>query len=383
MTGHVTTNSMAFGCPSTVTEQRHAPHINRDQILEKRNVVAYYVAGVGAKLIPEDFHVTTCNSDRPTDLLDLLCSLERILSFIFLANFTSLESDGKVSFKLQGYKVVSGAIARDRVLDVNWQCAFQLYQWAYAGCAVSDKIGLLRNIMTLHLDKDKTPHLDEAVYRSACSSHEIYLRENIAHYVEIRNKLTEYLINIKRSAREDAGRLSASLLQQLGAFLTFFLTALMVNAIQGGKFTAVFTRDVALISYVFLLGSGCFLLVSALSIKRRISYVRHDYAELRKQYLGLLDDGDLNSILDEDTYLNSPLREVRSSACITGVLWFILLLACSFVIHYLSTTNTSSTAATVATDKVPGVPMLHSTNSHTTRVFHTNVTNDAVPVVSS
>lgn len=383
MTGSIATHSMAFGPPSNIFNEMRAAHINRQQILDKRNVVAYFFGGVGATLIPDDFHVTTIDGDIPTDLVALLSLLERVLSFIFLVNSTSLEPDGKVSFRLQGYKLVSGTIARDHILDLNWNCGFQLYQWAYAGGAVSDKIGLLRNIMTLHLDNAKIPHLDDAVYRSACSSHEIYLRENIAHYVEIRNKLTEYLINLKRSAREDSGRLSASLFQQLGAFLTFFLTALMVNAIQGGKFKAVFSRDVALISYVFLFGSGCFLFISALSLKRRIAYFRHDYDELRQQYLGLLDDEDLNGILDEKTYLTLPLKEVRSSACITGFFWIILLLVFAFVIHFLSATTSPSTTATVTTDRVQDALMMHSTNSHTICSLHTNVMADTVQAIGT
>lgn len=330
------TNAVLFCHEESITADSFNSQINRQQLLDRRNNVAYFIGGASTSLIPEDFHVIGATNGVPSDLSIVFNSVEKILSLVFIANFTTFENDTSLFFRLQGYKFVSGNIAKSDISELQWDYAFDLYQWAYSGGAISDKIGLLRNIITLHLDNNNKPMLNDIVYKSVRSSHEIYLKENIAQYVEIKNKLAEYLISLKRGVREETGKFSAALFQNLGAFLTFFLSTFMVNAIQGGKFKDVFTRDVTYISYAFLTGSFFYLIVSVFSIYRKMQHVKNDYEELNLQYMGLLDQEDLTRILDKQIYLHNPLAEVKSTSLITGILWFALLLVFALLIRFLS-----------------------------------------------
>lgn len=60
-------------------------------------------------------------------------------------------------------------------------------------------MGLARNILSLNFDKENLK-LSETAFEAIKSGYKIYQKENIKQYIEIRNKISDQLIELQNKA---------------------------------------------------------------------------------------------------------------------------------------------------------------------------------------
>jgi len=126
-------------------------------------------------LIPEDFKVVQCSVPA---LQKIFNRLAIVLSVIALFDITSV-TDNKVSYKLNGYKSISGEIDFKVIKPDFSNTYFQIYQWVYNEGNFNDKLGLARNIISLHIEHDEGVKMQGDPFRSLQSSYKVYEQDNI------------------------------------------------------------------------------------------------------------------------------------------------------------------------------------------------------------
>ena len=74
-------------------------------------------------------------------------------------------------------------------LGVDSELLYKLMSWSFEGGSCADKIGLLRNILSIHLDGSGNIKFDNEVWDTVRSNYQIYLKGNIQDYLDVKNKI--------------------------------------------------------------------------------------------------------------------------------------------------------------------------------------------------
>ncbi|MDX6445140.1 MAG: hypothetical protein QOH71_2214 [Blastocatellia bacterium] len=307
--------------------------LERKPILAKRDDVAHFVNGAGYQLVPEDFNLIEPGAD--TRWQGLFAELTNVLTIAFTADYATFTKDNNLDFKLNGYKTLTGSLNSADLNGANWTAAFKIYQWTYEEGSISDRVGLLRNVLSLHLDSKGLPRYDEDVYRSVRSAFAIYLKRNVEQYIEVKNKLAEFLQTLSDRAAGDVDKYIDALRGTLGALITFFISTMILSAMGGRGLTGIFTTDITYLTYAFLAGSIVYLGISRLILSRQRKHNEANYRSLKDQYSGILDLEDLSQIFHDDK-IAAISSEVKRQAMWITVGWVVVTLilgVVAFTLH--------------------------------------------------
>jgi len=143
-------------------------------------------------LVPEDFLLKSPSTFFGID--DCFSRLNSVLSLIFIASASEIDKDGTFSYKIFGYKCLSSDNVDINALAMHQPNLYLIYDWAFSGGSRSDKLGLIRNILTIHLNDNGDPLFDSDVLDAIKSSYQIYLKDNVNSYLETKNKIGEIII---------------------------------------------------------------------------------------------------------------------------------------------------------------------------------------------
>lgn len=295
----------------------------RIDLIEKRNEICNFLNAAQYPFVPEDFYLITRSGNQEIDsIFDRLCNL---FSVIFLSSVSSFPSQENVLHcRLNGYKLIENELHFEDVCTEPLY--YEIYRWTYGGGNLTDKIGLARNIITLHAKDDSLLNVDESTLASIKSSYEIYLKENVQQYLEIKNKVTEVLIGMSQNSSQVVKVFADSLKNNSMAFLMFFLSVIVFNSLALGRMDNIFTRDITYISYGLLLLSFLHLLVSIYEIHQETQRAERLHQRLKESYSNILDQTDLENIFDKDQYLKDDLKYITSKTITYALLWLLTLI---------------------------------------------------------
>jgi hypothetical protein len=297
--------------------------IDRLSLIAKRNEVAYFSEGAAYSLIPDDFKLIEAGND--TQWQRFFESMTNLLVVAFTADYSSLSGHNELSFRVNGYKTISCVVRDQQLIGIKWQEAFAIYQWTYEGGSISDKVGLLRNVLSLHLDEQGCPTYGKDVHGSVLSGFAIYLKRNVAQYIEIKNKLAEFLQETSQDALKDVRDYIGAVKQALGAVMTFFVTTMVLRAVSGKGLSGIFTTDITVLTWAFLGASSIYLCLSLFMLSRDMRTLGNNYARIKTQYLDILDSGDLKRIFQDDQPLRDIGHEVKRRALVITLAWIAVV----------------------------------------------------------
>lgn len=295
--------------------------LDRDSIINKAKSSCHYNFLSKFVLLAEDFLPTTSDSN---DLDDMMNRLAIVLSIVFLYDITNLQND-KLDYRLNGYKSISGnedlsLVKADKELQY-----YKIYNWVYDSGNFVDKIGLARNIISLHLDNVDHTDLKGDPFRSIQSSYKVYEKQNIKQYVEIRNKISDQLLNFHDRANKIIETFASGFQKSALALITFYISAIILKVLNKDKLIEIFTIDAAVLSTAFILCSVVYYFVLRWEVKAQRIRFENNYKDVKKRYTDLLDEQDINRILNNDHEFKSDLIFITSKAKNYTIMWFIFL----------------------------------------------------------
>jgi hypothetical protein len=279
-------------------------------------------------LLPEDFYFLK-RSDSP-ELNAIFDKLTILFSIIYLFDITSIKAN-ILTFKLYAYRVIYGEIDFNSASVSAMDEYYRLYEWVYSQGNLSDKIGLARNILCLHFQNNKPLELVGSPLNSVKSSYEIYLKDNVKQYIEVKNKVSEFLYNISQRANSVVDSFTDSFKKGLMAVLTFYSSVIVVKAISSSKINTIFTNEVSYISYIFIAVSFAYLGLSVWEINRNKHRFTRSYNSLKERYTDLLIAMDIERIFQNDEEYKQELRYIEQKRNFYACLWGLSLVALLFI----------------------------------------------------
>jgi len=265
---------------------------------------------------------------RPVDTNEIIIIFDKLsllFSIISIFDITSI-TDDSLTYKLNGYKSYEGNLVFSKIdLKLN-TLYFKIFDWIYSEKSnTSDKIGLVRNIISLSIQENSI-EISDSVYLSIQSGYKAYLQENISKYIEIRNKIIDELSWISNKSGEIvAGHLS-NYQKSIFTFLSFFISVFILRFLKGPNDEVAFNKEVTLFSLSFLLLSILFLYFSHWNLGIEKKRLKRKYGNIKNRYTDLLDKNDINRILREDSEFEYELKYIKERKKVYSILWIITLI---------------------------------------------------------
>ncbi len=263
--------------------------------------------------------------NSPNKISVVLDKLTLAFSVISIFDITSI-SENDILYKLNGYKTFEGKLSFSELnIDLS-SLYFKIFNWIYCEESnVSDKIGLVRNIISLSL-KENTIHISDSVYLSILSGYKTYLQENISKYIELRNKIVDELSWISNKSGEIVTGHLNNYQKSIFTFLSFFISVFILRFLKGGDTENVFTKEVTLFSLAFLLLSLLFLIFSHWNMKLEKERLNRKYQNIKNRYTDLLDENDIERILKDDSEFNYELSYIEKRRKNYTRLWVVTVI---------------------------------------------------------
>ena len=308
--------------------------INRTELLETRNSISNFYNASEYEFVPDDFYLIKKSDSE--DFNEFFDKLNTIFSIIFISDFSSIINENDILFKFNGYKLIEHQLMFDDFHVVNGREFYKIYKWIFNGGNISDKVGLARNIISLQLKiENKKLQISTNTINSIKSGYEIYLKENVSQYIDVKNKVSELIIGFAQRITDTANSFAIALKNNTTTFITFFITVIIFNNLSAGKMTDIFTRDITFISYGLLIISFVFLISAIIQANLEKNRLESQYKRLKEMYDDILDSEDLNIIFEKSNY-QEELKFIEKRVILYSIVWFLELLILYIVIYILS-----------------------------------------------
>lgn len=295
--------------------------ILKSEITSLSKSICYFNALNQYSFVPDDFHVTKSSSNRFSTLFNRLCVA---YSIGFLYDITTIDKSS-IEYKLNGYKSIKGTIEFNDIKEDDANEYFNIYKWCYDGGNFTDKIGLARNIISLHLDNLQTIELKGNPYQSILSSYKVYEKQNIKQYIEIRNKISDQLFSFHDRANKIIETFASGFQKSALALTSFYISAIVLKLLGKPNLVNVFTLDSTTLSLVFIICSYIYFHVSNWEVKEQKKRFTNSYSNLKERYLDLLSSGDIERILNNDKEYLSDLNFIDNKLKMYSRMWLFYL----------------------------------------------------------
>lgn len=232
------------------------------QMLEENAVST----NVRLKLLPEDFAVRA-SVEWPA-LVKFFNSASASLSVVFIANSSDWRGS-RFSYKIHGYRTVAADGLDPSALADEHEALLRISSWAYDGANTLDKVGLVRNVVSLHANSAGVVRFDNTIWTAIQSNYQIYLKDNVESYLEVKNKLGEFIVDSTARTYAMADEMVDSFKNSVLAIITFLLTVVLVNGLKDTGELTVFSDAYFAVVLLLSILSFCWLIMSRVELIRR------------------------------------------------------------------------------------------------------------------
>lgn len=291
----------------------------RESTIAKRNKSCHFTNDSDYKFLPDDFKLLT-PSPNPV-ISEKFNRLMLVFVLIYICDYSEIivKDESYLDYKMKGYRLISNRIKLDSISFLGADELYGIYEWVYNQGNFVDKIGLAKNIISIHMTGDDFTTLSKGALRSIESGYDIYLKENVKQYIEIKNKISEMLIAQADKASEITKNMFATLKTSFWSLVSFFVTIVLVKILSAKSEDAVIiSGEIVILMFVFTVFSFIYLFLSECEVSEEKTRLFERYTTIKDRYKDLLNENDLNKIIDvgaltskDETYIQRRRKVYR------------------------------------------------------------------------
>jgi hypothetical protein len=130
------------------------------------------------------------------------------------------------------------------------------------------------------------------------SGFKVYEKQNIKQYIEIRNKISDQLLDFNNRANKVIETFAGGFQKSALALITFYFSAIAIKVFGKGDFENVFSPDITLLSITFIVGSFLYFLIARWEVIAQRKRFVNSYTNLKARYTDILVSADIDRILN-------------------------------------------------------------------------------------
>lgn len=178
--------------------------------------------------------------------------------------------------------------------------------------------------MSIHLDDRNRIRFDSEAWEAIKSNYQVYLKDNLQSYLEVKNKIGEFIIDSTAKTYGIADQLLESLKNNILVLLTFLLTVVLVNGLKDNGYKIVFSDGYLAIVLILTLVSIVWLVMTLLETNKRFESASATIKDILKlNYQKVIMESEIEDVVNpviskNRDYLKSQLKRY-------GIWWSVLL----------------------------------------------------------
>ena len=262
-------------------------------------------------------------------------SMITVLSLAALANTSSLNNYDEIKFKINGYKTLDVPFTKIDSLSYDFELLYKIISWVFKSGQCNDKLGLIRNILSLHVDSAGVVEINKQTWMAIQSNYEIYLKDNIQQYIEIKNKITDFIFNYNTKIYELSDQFLNTFRGNLVAIISFIISVVIVNGFKDSGVKTIFSSEYLYIVISIFVISSIWMVFSRSDLASRANNTEKNIKSvLFRNYRNILINDEIDSYIEpafteSRSYLSQQVRKY-TIAWVSILISFVLI----FVIGY-------------------------------------------------
>lgn len=318
---YIHTSSIAFGCGQLSWDSA----INRNDYIRNCNDSSVFLGRAQYPLVPQDFTIIEPVYDRRFNRIkELFDRLKIVLSYLYVANTSNIVGNKAI---LQFDPAVNGYEYTLEQLSVN-NHVWGIYNWIYKDDGCVDRASIARNIINVHCrTAEDILSIDENIYNSAVANYVIYQKKHADQYIELKNKLSEFIVESARQLQELAHDLVEGFRNNFVAVIVFLMTVLLTDSIDFNNFTqANVSPNIVAVCGIFTVVSLLYMLVTIKAGKIKWGWLKNSYYDLKCNYRGVLDEQDIEVAVNHDNAFKNTEKEYKRVRRLIIRIWIVAIL---------------------------------------------------------
>lgn len=307
-------------------------NLDREALLNKRDQICNINWKRYISLTPTDFEIQNRKGINDS-IIKYLDTVKVFLSIMYLVDNSILENN-LLKINIYGYRMIESEI------DLCKECLiidefYKIFKWLYFDGNIFDKVQIARNILTLHCRYIEILKIDHTVLESIRSNYKLYLKDNVDRYIEVSNQVSLFLNQIYDKISDLSDSFVAKFKNNFFAFLTFFFTTMVMNTITNGKIENIFTKDIAYLTYAFLVISLGYLIMTRNEYKKSKDRLLKNYERNKNYYKELLDEKDVERLYGNNNNINEDITYMDSTIKKNTIFWLLTIIVLFITVSLL------------------------------------------------
>lgn len=314
------TSSIAFSVESLSWDRT----ISRDSYITNCNDSSVFLGRAQYPLVPQDFTVIEHAYDSSLrEIKGLFDRLKIVLSYLYIANTSNIVGNKAI---LQFDPAVNGYEYTLEQLSGNYY-VWEIYNWIYKDDGCVDRASIVRNIINIHCKTaDDILNIGGSIYNSAVANHVIYQRKHAEQYIELKNKLSEFIVESARQLQELAHDLVEGFRNNFVAVIVFLMTVLLTDSIDFSSFTqANVSSNIVAVCGIFTFASLLYMIVTIIAGNTKWGWLEKSYHDLKDNYRGVLDGQDIEVAVNNDAAFKNTEKEYKKVRFVISSIWALAI----------------------------------------------------------
>ncbi|WP_332942319.1 hypothetical protein, partial [Clostridioides difficile] len=323
------TNTMVFKNYNQNTPEIKFLRSNKIEICKQ---ISSFYNVTDYELIPDDFEIISNSNNNIFE--EIFSKLRTLMSMIYVSN-TAIIDNESLNVEIIGQRKTCFNYNINTQL-VNNDELYKIYKWIFTDGNSVDKAIIARNIISLHCQYDDILRTDQKTFSSIQSNFSLYQRDNVVKYIELKNKLGEYIIKIVTETNDIVTGLTDKFKKNIIACFTFIFTIVLANIVSSNPLNNIFTKDITFLLETILVGSIGYLVISVLEMNYNLKKLERGYEDLKNNYTDILDANDILEIFNNDKTFKDNVKDVKKKRILFTVIWVVAILVCFIGIKCIS-----------------------------------------------
>lgn len=317
--------------------QTKTDFIKRNYLLKAGQEISYFFDLKSIQLIPNDFKVQNSSIDNDILILEFK-KYEYILSVVYLSVQSNIENNS-LKFKITR-KNTDGYTIDFNNIDYS-DCAFKIYNWVYNEGNLIDKSLIAQEIIESSNRNSDGFSINQQTYDSIKSNYNLYLKDNVKNYIELKNKISELIFDMTNKLIDYQSSLANNIKNNISILITYFLSVIVLNVISGETIKSAFSPNIIFLFEIILILSIPYVCISIIESLVKINKITDGFKELKRNYSTILSENDLNNAFNELEFekLKNSTKNKIIGYCI---LWILSLIIATIILEMYNDWQTLS-----------------------------------------
>ena len=306
-----------------------APMVNRAQRLSDCRDTACFYNMNSFEIIPDDFIVQGI-VQADNRLPALFNKLATILSLVYISSSAPI-NDKTINIQINGQRTVGYEIELTEInADEKWQ---NIFTWVFTDGNPTDKALIAHNVISLHCKFETLLNLDHTVFEAIKSSYNLYLRNNVNQYLDMKRDIAKFIQNVVAQVGDYSVAILGKFKTNLFAIFGFLFTVVLTKIGGTQKWDDIFTKHTIYIIELFVGGSLIYLLICFFETRYKLKKAKKGYEDLKKNYEDVLSEPEMKEAFKNDKLLIDTEKSAKKGMIGWSLAWSGLLFAAIIIIE--------------------------------------------------